>query len=230
MRAARGAFVAFLDDDEIAEADWLAALLATIEATGADVAFGAVVSDFPDGPPAWDPAGRSFNRVLSRPSGSAMGLHHDTSVSGRWIGTGNSLIRVATCFRRADPFDPRFGRCGGEDFDFFKRLDADGRRFVWCPEAVVHEHTPGNRTSLGYMTYRSFRAGQSLMAVRLKNARRPLAVGFDLLARGAAQIVLLVPVVLAAPALPERLRHRGRMRLAEACGRFWWWRLPLSYR
>lgn len=141
-----GSLVVFLNDDEWCCPGWLAALVETARAPGADVVFGAVLPDFPKGPPDWDPNGRPCERRLAQSSGTPMGIRHDGQASGRWIGTGNPLLRRDTCLAEADPFDPRLGRSGGEDYDLYVRLDRPGRHMVWCGEAVANEDVPTDRT------------------------------------------------------------------------------------
>ena len=53
--ATRPEFLAFIDDDEVPEADWLANLLQRIEETGADFANGPVVPEYGAPPPRWQP-------------------------------------------------------------------------------------------------------------------------------------------------------------------------------
>lgn len=223
--------VVFLDDDERCEAGWLRALIATQVATGADLVFGAVIPEFPGGPPAWDPTGRSYERRLSWPSGSLLTLRHDESVSGRWIGTGNSLLMRATCLEGAPPFDPFLGRCGGEDFDLFLRLFEQGRRFVWCAEAVVHELVPPDRATLAYMRGRNFRTGRIYGTVLLRRSRAPLRDALLLQARGVVQLGLVgLRWALAA------LRGGGRpaalqsVKFTEVAGKITWWRLARASR
>jgi hypothetical protein len=40
------------------------------------------------------------------------------------------------------PFDPAFGRTGGEDSMLFRRLDESGSRMVWCDDAPALEFVP----------------------------------------------------------------------------------------
>ncbi len=127
VQASDGAFLVFLDDDERCEPGWLAALVSTAEQTGADLVFGAVLPEFPGGAPEWDPSGRAYERRMALPDGARIGIDHDAAVSGRWIGTGNSLLRRATCLAGDPPFDPALGACGGEDYDLFVRLHRASR-------------------------------------------------------------------------------------------------------
>ena len=228
--ATTGDMVVFLDDDEWCEPGWLAALVATAEATGADVVFGAVVPDFPDGPPAWDPTGRPYERRLSQPSGTAMGIQHDSQASGRWIGTGNSLLRRSTCLAGDAPFDPLLGRSGGEDYDLFVRLAAAGRRMVWCSEAVVHELVPGPRASFGYMVRRNWRGGQQWAAISISRARRPALRAVAVFARVSVQLVLVTAQWAwhAARGSPNtRLRW---LKVAQVAGKLVWWTVPGDHR
>ncbi len=223
--------VVFLDDDERCEPGWLAALVQTQVATGADLVFGAVIPEFPGGPPPWDPTGRSYERRLSWPTGTELTLRHDESVSGRWIGTGNSLLMRATCLDDPAPFDPFLGRCGGEDFDLFIRLFERGRRFVWCAEAVVHELVPEDRATLAYMRRRNFRTGQIYGTVVTRRSAAPLRAGALLSAKAVVQLgVVGLRWGLAA------LRGGGRpaalqsVKFTEVAGKVAWWRLARASR
>lgn len=215
-------WLVFLDDDEVAPAGWLAALLATARATGADVVFGAVLPVFPDGPPAWDPEGRSLARDIALPSGSRIGLHHDRRLSGLWIGTGNCLLRVATCFGDSPPFDPALGRSGGEDYDFFVRLDAAGRRFAWCGEAPVTEVIPAARLTAAYRRDRSFRAGQLYARITIRNARsRPLGIA-ALALRSVVQLAVVAGLWGASRLRGAQDAEVRGLKVAEVAGKLLW--------
>ncbi|WP_375454040.1 glycosyltransferase family 2 protein [uncultured Methylobacterium sp.] len=225
-----GALVVFLDDDEWCGPGWLAALVGTALETGADVVFGAVLPDFPDGPPDWDPSGRPFARSLDRPTGTRMGIHHDARASGRWMGTGNALLRRDTCLSEAAPFDPRLGRSGGEDHDLFVRLDRAGRHMVWCGEAVVHEVVPAERTRFDYMLLRNRRGGQQWASVAVWRARRPAVTTAWIAVRASVQLAL-VSLAWAA----SRLRGAPdagarRLKVAQVSGKLLWWTMPRGHR
>ncbi|MCJ2015112.1 glycosyltransferase family 2 protein [Methylobacterium sp. J-076] len=223
-----GDLVVFLDDDEWCEPGWLAALVETARATGADVVFGAVVPDFVDGPPAWDPIGRPHQRLLAAPTGTAMGIRHDSAASGRWIGTGNSLLRRATCLAEDAPFDPALGRSGGEDYDLFVRLSRRGRRMVWCAEAVVHEVVPADRASFAYMLRRNWRGGQQWAVIAVRQAKRPAVTALSVTLRALAQLglVTLQRLVARDPAILAR----RRLKVAQVAGKLFWWTMPRGHR
>ncbi len=228
VAASVGERVAFLDDDERCEPGWLHALVTTQQDTGADLVCGVVLPEFPEGPPAWDPTGRSYERRLSWPTGTPLTLRHDESVSGRWIGTGNSLLLRATCLDDAAPFDPALGRCGGEDFDLFLRLFERGRRFVWCAEAVVHELVPADRATLSYMRRRNFRTGQVYGTVVLRRSPAPLRDGLLMAAKGVVQLgVVGLRWALAGGGRAAALQS---VKFTEVAGKVTWWRLARASR
>jgi succinoglycan biosynthesis protein ExoM len=222
VAACDGAWLAFIDDDQVAEPGWLAALVTTGEASGADAVFGPVLPVFPDGPPAYDPAGRSLTRLIPLPSGSPIGIDHDQRLSGLWIGTNNCLLRAATCFGGELPFDPGLGRSGGEDYDLFLRLHTAGRRFAWCAEATVREVVPARRLTMAYRMNRSFRTGQLYARITLRNARHP-ALGAAALALRAAVQLAVVAGLWGVARLRGAADARTRgLKVAEVAGKLVW--------
>jgi succinoglycan biosynthesis protein ExoM len=225
--AACGAeWLAFLDDDQVAEPGWLSALVATGEATGADVVFGAVLPIFPGGAPSWDPTGRGLTRDIALPTGSPVGLDHDPRLSGLWIGTGNCLLRAASCFGAEQPFDPALGRSGGEDYDFFVRLHAAGRRFVWCGEAPVKEVIPAARLTTAYRRNRSFRAGQLYGRITVRHARNRMVGVVSLALRATIQLVLVTGLWGFSRLGGAAKAEMRRLKVAEVAGKLFWGQRP----
>jgi succinoglycan biosynthesis protein ExoM len=250
VAASASDWVAFLDDDEWCEPGWLAALLTTASASGADVVFGPVAASFPAGPPEWDASGRFYERRFAAPSGTRVGLRPDPRATGRWLATCNTLLRRATCLAGDAPFDPRFGRSGGEDTDLFHRLAQADRKIVWCAEALVHDLVPPDRTGFDYMLYRHRRGARQWMNVVIHQARHPHFTMARLLLRALAQYLVLLPAWLLGFLLPPARRraptplsgrviqtsgdsasshHALRLRLAAATGKLTFWRLPKAY-
>jgi hypothetical protein len=62
---------------------------------------------------------------------------------------------------KEDRFDPLYGRTGGGDAVFFKRMMAKGRTFIWCNEAVVFETVPPERQKKTYYLKRAFTRGMT---------------------------------------------------------------------
>jgi succinoglycan biosynthesis protein ExoM len=154
--AAASDLLVFIDDDERPHPGWLAALLATREATGAALVAGAVVSEFPAEPDAFVAAGDFFRR-RRLPTGTPITL----------AATNNLLLDLAVVRRLGLRFDPRFGLSGGEDTLFTRRLGATGAPMVWCAEAVVTDVVPAARLTRGWVLGRAFSSGNSVARVEL---------------------------------------------------------------
>lgn len=222
-----GDYVVFLDDDEWCELGWLDALIDNAEQTGADAVFGAVLPVFPDGMPAFDPTGRSLERRMALPSGNWIGLHHDTRISGLWIGTCNSLFRRARCFSNDTPFDPALGVVGGEDYDLFVRLSQAGRRFTWCAEAVVWEAIPGPRITMAYRRRRAFTTGQQFSTITIRRAQHGTLAVLIVTLKGVVQLALVAAQWGWCRLIGKADAMSRELKVWMVAGKLIWWTLPL---
>lgn len=142
-------YIAIIDDDEYAEPHWLLNLYNTITSYEADVVHGPVVPLFSTQTPAYVSKSVLFTRP-HLPTGS-------TQAYTRY--TGNVLFRRKLIEKMETPFDPRFGRTGGEDVVFFNRLKQQGCKMVWCNEAETFEIIPSERANVPWLVKRFFRNG-----------------------------------------------------------------------
>lgn len=152
ISASNGDLLAFIDDDEIPHQDWLAKLLAAQQEHDADIVLGPVLSALPPDTPGWILDGKFFDRPRHE-TGTPVSLHDAR--------TGNALVRRQLLQDVPGPFDPDFGRTGGEDTLLFSKLLDAGARMTWCDEAIVTESVGPDRIRLTWLLRRSFRAGQS---------------------------------------------------------------------
>lgn len=200
-------FAAMLDDDEWPEPDWLDAFLRVQAETGADALHGAVIPVFEAEPRA---SVAQCDGVASR-----------RGITGRCAmidSTANVFVSRACFEGLAKPcFDTAFGLGGGEDRDFFTRLEAQGKHFAYCDEAVVNAYVPASRATLAWALKRAYSTGNSDMQVFLKY--RPSCAA---LAREFVKIAgafAAVPVMsLALAATPPR-RARGLWKGFRAAGK-----------
>jgi succinoglycan biosynthesis protein ExoM len=148
----RAPWIAFIDDDEVPERDWLFHLYGAHRRFGADAVAGPVTPRFAVDPPRWVLRSRLCERG-SFPTGTVM-------TDARTMMTGNILLSRALLGDGA-PFEPRLGRTGGEDTDFFARSIAGGARFVWSAEARAYETIPAARLRRMYFLKRALLRGVS---------------------------------------------------------------------
>lgn len=184
---ANGDFLAWIDDDETATKDWLMLLWMARLVNNADAVFGPVVPIFPEGSRSWAKHGGIFERPRHLTG---------TIIDAREARTGNALVDANWFRTLSSPFDIRFANTGGEDYDFFARIEKRGARFEWCDEAEVSEMVPLERQRLVWILERRLRASthywRSHSASRVRMAIRA-STG------GVACVVLGIAGVIAAP-------------------------------
>ncbi len=149
LEAARARYVAFVDDDELVSPRWLRELVGTAEASGAAAVLGPVRAIYDETTPDWMRRGDFHSAAPVEVRGAI-----------RTGYTCNALLRWSAPFTGLR-FDPALGRSGGEDTDFFYRLNDLGGTIISAPAAVVYEPVPPERARLGWLLRRRHRAGQT---------------------------------------------------------------------
>ena len=149
-------FIAFLDDDDRPEPDWLRRLLAKRRQTDAGIVFGAWRQDPSARAPKWAKATvRAFKEPASFGKIGPYGLP-------RHVGTCNVLIHAEVFTRLPPPyFDPDF--VANEDKDFFLRARAAGVSMALAQESIVLRGH-GDRASTLEILKRGFVNGRSRAA------------------------------------------------------------------
>lgn len=203
--------IAFLDDDEAASPDWLAALLRGQAETGADVVFGPITGRVPDGT-GWPTA--YLERFFGRDGPTETGL------MDRAYGCGNSLMVRATALPGATPFDAAADESGGEDDVLFAALSARGGRFGWAAEARVEEFAPPHRATMGYALSRAFAYGQGPSQTAAKARDLPGVVRWMVIGLAQTSVWGLAALALTVIGHPSRA---GLMdRTARGLGKVFW--------
>lgn len=145
---AAGEFIAFIDDDEFPEKQWLLKLYQAADRDDVAGVLGPVKSHFDEKPPDWVIGCKFFDRP-GHPTGFV--IHW---AEGR---TGNVLLKRSILPPGELPFDPKFHR--GGDTDFFRRMAEKGHVFIWCDEAIVFEVVPPARWTRAFMLKRALLRG-----------------------------------------------------------------------
>jgi len=172
LSEASGEWVAFIDDDEVAEENWITEYLEHIERRPCDGAFGPVLPKLEEVVTPWLDVPTFYTR-RRHPTGETLGAGD--------LYTSNALIRRRLFDVRS--FDPSYGLTGGEDSELFGCMLRSGARFLWCDEARVVEFVPPERHQLGWLVQRAFRGGFVYTRVARSNApgdslKRGLRAGF----------------------------------------------------
>lgn len=131
-------WLAFIDDDEQAEPQWLAELCRVAQAYVADVVRGPVRYHYPP-QDRWAHLRETGRKVLA-PEGQVIkeGATNNVLLNRRLF--ANDGLGLS--------FDLRLNFTGGEDKLFFMQAIEAGAKLVFAPEAYVHETVPIERCSL----------------------------------------------------------------------------------
>nr|WP_274377086.1 glycosyltransferase family 2 protein [Methylotenera mobilis] len=147
---ARGEWLAFIDDDEEADVDWVQALLKCAEAHQASVVIGPVIACYPSEAPSWIVNGDFFGKRVP--------------ASGTQLGTGatcNALVRKDALPDQLCPFSLEFNTTGGEDTEMFSQMVSAGHRIVSCQEARVTETVEPHRLNEDFLLRKARRVGET---------------------------------------------------------------------
>ena len=158
LDAAKADYIAFIDDDELAEPEWLMGLFHQSIKDNADAVLGPVDAIYSAAAPAWMQAAR----------------FHDT----RPVWVNNQIITGYTCnllLRREVIEENKFrfrldlGKSGGEDTEFLSLLHRAGGKISYAPDALIKEPVPDSRASLFWLIKRRFRSGQTHALLLMQN-------------------------------------------------------------
>ena len=211
LAATPSPLIAFLDDDEAADAGWLAALLRAQADTGADAVFGPITGRAPDAAAWLKPY---LERFFGREGPERTGLIETP------FGCGNSLMVRATALPGTAPFDPNADQAGGEDDALFAALLARGGRFGWAADARVEEFAPPHRATLNYALARAFAYGQGPSQTAAAARNWPGVARWMVIGAAQAAVWGAASAVLTVMASPRRAETYDRT--ARGVGKLLW--------
>lgn len=175
IRAAQGEILAFLDDDVVAEPNWLCNLTAYLDDAHWAGAGGRIVPPSGFQPPNWLTLGGDMDL------GGPLALFDLGTVPGelKRAPYGTNMAFRRSMFEKYGDFRVDLGRCGnghlsGEDTEFGNRLLAGAERLRYEPSAVVHHPVPAERLSARYFRNWWFDFGRGRIIERI---RRPAVIG-----------------------------------------------------
>ncbi|CTQ55891.1 putative glycosyltransferase EpsJ [Roseibium album] len=211
---ANGDFLAFLDDDETAAPDWLSSLHQALETHGADIGTGPVHPVFEDKDTLdWDPTPFFYGAREELPTGA----HRDSAR------TGNILFRVSTCFNGTPPFNPSFGKSGGEDTELTHRLFLAGRKIIWVTDANVQEFWPAEKSSLSAFLRRKRVTARNTTRARIGASPKKLPAIVALVAKSLVQLAIFALPALGTYSFDRQRFAACALHLNSALGKLTYW-------
>lgn len=186
LENASGELIAFIDDDETADENWLNNLYKCLTRYNADGVFGYVVPRFEEG---------VSNKYKRR--GYYFSEMGESGSNARFFFTTNVLFKYELIKNYKVKFNPDFGITGGEDAEFFGRLKKEGAKFVNCKEAVSYEFIGKERTTMRFFLRRNIRGGQTYARNFVKDANIFQKVKLSM----KALLKLLIGIILFIPGL-----------------------------
>ncbi len=151
---AAGQWVAFFDDDELAEPDWLLRLLEAAEEKSVRCVGGAVRLKFDPGKE------RELHHWVRVTLGCTEGMEGQMYDGKRVPTTGNMLIHKDV-FEKIGLFRTDLVE-GGEDTDLYHRMRKAGFPAYFCPAAITHHQIPPFRIEPKYLESTSNRMGSHI--------------------------------------------------------------------
>jgi len=204
----RAPLLAFIDDDERAEAGWLAALHEKMSDPTVTAAIGVVTFEFDEDVPNYRRRCRIFQ-----------GLDFTDGETLKWWGAwiGNSIIRRSAL--PDPPFEAALNLVGGEDSHLFDDMIAGGARLVAARRAITVEHRSAARMRLADLLGRALRGGATDLEIewlkRRRRLRARLRYGVQSIVLGSAHLLLGIICWI-----PARAFALGQlMDAANWCGR-----------
>ncbi|HPQ42803.1 MAG TPA: glycosyltransferase [Syntrophales bacterium] len=153
VKNAKGNLIAFIDDDEFPDDNWLINHYQTLTSCKADGVLGPVKPHFDGDAPAW----LVKSGLLERKSFHTRYVIRDY----HYTRTGNVLLWKKLFDEEGGSFDPAYGISGGGDAVFFKRMMERGKIFVWSNDGIVYETVTPERQTRMYYVKRAFTRGMT---------------------------------------------------------------------
>jgi glycosyltransferase involved in cell wall biosynthesis len=210
LKLAGATHVLMLDDDEIADPDWLDEMIRRQLETGADIVGGRVNRLFEGEKPKWADGVLLLSNKTRSGSGHVEMIDSTANILFAWPYLSQLELPV---------FDISFGLTGGGDKEALTRLKRAGARFAWSEAAVVWEQMPASRLTEDWVLKRAFRIGNSDMRVLLRHHSSWTEVGMEILK--AFAVLAGAPALLLRAWRDETRWIRARMMIWRAAGKLW---------
>lgn len=213
LKAAKGRYILFIDDDMEATQDWAQVLALGAMSFDATLAFGPAIAVMPEeGNTLFDYMQPLFCRVRD----------YETGLIDEGIATGNCFLDRGKESLPDPVFDPALNTSGGEDDALFYHLMSQGAKVAWIEAASTLEHVPAQRATLAYVWRRNFAWGQGPTKHAAEKGVSGIPEIIKWMCVGTAQILIYAVLWTLSKIFrrPEAVQHFGR--LAQGVGKVFW--------
>jgi glycosyltransferase involved in cell wall biosynthesis len=181
VHEAAGDWIAFFDDDQLAERQWLLALFELAELKQADAVGGPVRLLLPEG--CDRNLANACRMLLGESDWSLEPIPYDDH---RTPGAGNLMLRRQV-FDRIGCFDEAVGN-RGEDTDLYRRMQRANLSAWYAPQAVILHVIPASRLEESYLMALGRRMGEGVARYEAGFRSRPVLLARWLAKRTRARI------------------------------------------
>jgi GT2 family glycosyltransferase len=162
VKEAAGDFIFFIDDDAVAEPDWVAEMLAEIERRQLEVACGLVLPRWSIAPPSWLGPSLYVRLAVHDAAKMAAASSAERETIHNYFSANVGFKRSS--FARYGNFREDLGvtagnPMSGEDTELFARIIAQGGAVGFAPSARVHHIIPPERMRRSYLSSKSYAFG-----------------------------------------------------------------------
>lgn len=201
---ARGEWIAFCDDDELPETDWLVELFDTAMKNNADIVGGVVKLDLDE-----DRLSQ-LGRVCRSCLGETPHIEAPMKCTSRPLPGGGNILIKKTVIEKIGAINTEMAN-GGCDKEFVMRALENGFSIWKTPYSIIYHRIPEYRLEPSYFQWVAARYGsnQAFRDLQIKGTSYSIASAFGRLGMAA---VILLPSLLA-----SRLRSDLRMRTDIYC-------------
>ncbi|WP_425392921.1 glycosyltransferase family 2 protein [Ekhidna sp.] len=144
----KATYLAFFDDDETVDEDWLVELTNARIKYSAHVVQGRLEQKFPE---------ISDSKIVKKFFPGDFNKNSGDDLNEAY--TGNVIMDISFVVSNNLRFNHRFNLTGGSDSYFFRQMKKNGARIVYCKEAVATETIPESRASINWILSRFYRNG-----------------------------------------------------------------------
>jgi len=212
LKTARGRYLAFLDDDQVASENWLEGLMKVMSAHGAGLAFCPTYAQSEKEIKFKPECLEFFSRDIRATTDGLI---------DQFFGCGNSVLDLEKCDLPKPPFSPATNETGGEDDLLFSQLQSQGTLIAWTSKTHAKENVENWRMSHAYIRVRSFAYGQGPSRISADTSDVKSLIKWSII--GLVQVCFYGPLSMVSKLLGHKSYMHFMRRASEGAGKMLWY-------